>query len=183
MNVVIRAISALTLLASCAGVRADITDILSRGYKSNIESETEVRRKVAEAKEAQARAAEAAARARLAEQKAADAARRSSEPKPSGAATPPDKTQPSPAMREWLKAAGPRMHLYPDFEEVVFTREVAISTDMVRLMAGSPLAADIAYYLAKRRMESLAISQMSLLDAARAVDRIERTLKEKVPPL
>jgi hypothetical protein len=50
-------------------------------------------------------------------------------------------------------------------------------------MTGSPLAADIACYFGKNRFEALAVSQMTLLDAARAVDRIERTLKPNVPPV
>lgn len=79
----------------------------------------------------------------------------------------------------WLAAAQPRMGLYPDFAEKVFAPEVPISPDMVRLMTGSTMAADIAYYLATHRAEATAISQMPLLEAARAIDRIESELKSK----
>lgn len=79
----------------------------------------------------------------------------------------------------WIEAAKPRMGLYPEFEKVVTAPEVNITPDMVRLMTSSPLAADIAYYLATHRAEATAISQMPLLEAARAIDRIERELKTK----
>jgi hypothetical protein len=82
-------------------------------------------------------------------------------------------------IEEWLKAAAPRMGLYKDFEKMVFAPDVAITTDMIRLMTPSPLAADIAYYLSTNKLESLAISKMSLLETARSIDRIEATLKNK----
>lgn len=80
-------------------------------------------------------------------------------------------------LAQWMAAARPRMGLYPDFDKVVFAREVNITPDMVRLMTSSPMAADIAYYLATHRAEASAISQMPLLEAARAIDRIEGELK------
>ena len=82
-------------------------------------------------------------------------------------------------MQDWWRVAAPRVGRFPDFEQVVLKSNAPISQDMVRLMTGSPLAADIAYYFATNRMEALAVTQMSLLDAARAVDRIERALKAK----
>ena len=88
--------------------------------------------------------------------------------------------QKNPAMDEWLKSAGPRMHIYPDFEQVVFAPDVSITDDMIRLMASSPLAADIAYYLGTHKIESLAVSKMSLQDAARSIDRIEKQLNQKL---
>ena len=84
-----------------------------------------------------------------------------------------------PLMQQWFKAAGPRMSLYADFEKVVFTPDLSITPDMIRLMSHSQFAADIAYYLGMHKMEALAISQMTLLDAARAVDRIEAEFKKK----
>lgn len=90
--------------------------------------------------------------------------------------------QSDPVIDAWLQAAVPRMGLYPDFEQVVFAADVAITTDMIRLMTPSPLAADIAYYLGTHKMESLAISKMSLMEQARAIERIEGRLKEgKLP--
>ena len=81
-------------------------------------------------------------------------------------------------MKEWLQAASPRLHLFPDFEKVVFTQDLSITDDMIYLMAKSPLAADIAYYFGTHRIEALAISQMAYQDAARSVEQIEsRILK------
>ena len=90
--------------------------------------------------------------------------------------------QPDPVIDEWLKAAAPRMGLYADFEKVVFAPDVSITTDMIRLMTPSPLAADIAYYLGSHKIESLAISKMSLVEAARSIDRIESKLKASKLP-
>lgn len=90
--------------------------------------------------------------------------------------------QPDPVIDEWLKAAAPRMGLYQDFEKVVFAPDVPITMDMIRLMTPSPLAADIAYYLGTNKVESLAISKMSLVEAARNIDRIESKLKKTKLP-
>ena len=86
--------------------------------------------------------------------------------------------QPDPVIDEWLKAAASRMGLFPDFEKVVFASDVSITTDMIRLMTPSPLAADIAYYLGTNKLESLAISKMTIVEAARSIDRIEAKLKK-----
>lgn len=89
------------------------------------------------------------------------------------ASVPPANPPMNPDLATWLKNAEPRMHLYPDFREVVFAENLSITNDMVRLMAGSRFAADIAYYLGKNRAQAVAISQMPLLDAAKAIDQIE----------
>jgi TolA-binding protein len=89
--------------------------------------------------------------------------------------------QPDPIIDEWLKAAAPRMGLYKDFEKVVFADDVAITIDMIRLMTPSSFAADIAYYLGTNKLESLAISKMSLVEAARSIDRIETQLHKNTP--
>lgn len=89
--------------------------------------------------------------------------------------------QSDPIIDDWLKAAAPRMSLYKDFEKVVFAPDVSITTDMIRLMTPSTLAADIAYYLGTNKMESLAISKMSLVEAARSIDRIEAQLQKSTP--
>ncbi len=80
----------------------------------------------------------------------------------------------SPYMQQWLKSAQPRMHLFPDFEKVVFAPDLAISEDMIKLMAASPYAADIAYYLGSHKMEAVAIRDMPMLDAARSISEIEK---------
>ena len=84
---------------------------------------------------------------------------------------------PDPAVQQWLTAAQPRMHLFPDFEQVVFSPNLLMSIDMVRLMSGSQYAADIAYYFGKHPVESSAVAQMPLLEAARAINDIEQRLK------
>jgi len=89
----------------------------------------------------------------------------------------PEPNASSSVIDEWLRAAAPRMGIYADFETAVFAPDVPITLDMIRLMTPSPLAADIAYYLATHKMESLAISKMTLAESARAIDRIETKLK------
>ncbi|MCX6179067.1 MAG: hypothetical protein NT163_06855 [Chlorobiales bacterium] len=46
-------------------------------------------------------------------------------------------------------------------------------SDMIRLMAGSHYGADIASYYEKHPLEAQTVSRMSLLDAARAIIRVE----------
>ena len=89
--------------------------------------------------------------------------------------------KPDPVIDDWLKAAAPRMGLYKDFEKVVFATDVPITTDMIRLMTPSTFAADIAYYLGTNKLESLAISKMTLVEAARSIDRIETQLQKSAP--
>jgi hypothetical protein len=73
------------------------------------------------------------------------------------------------------------MGLYKDFEKVVFASDVSITLDMIRLMTPSTFAADIAYYLGTNKLESLAISKMTLVEAARSIDRIETQLQKGAP--
>jgi len=79
-------------------------------------------------------------------------------------------------MLQWLKSAQPRMHLFPDFQQVVFSQDLAISDDMIEIMAPSPFAADIAYYLGTHKIEAMAIKTMSLADASQAISGIESRL-------
>lgn len=99
----------------------------------------------------------------------------SSRPAPTPSAR--SQEQPPEYIRLWYQRAEPRMGLYPDFAEKVFADNVAITPGMVMLMSGSDYAADIAYYLATHQAEARAISQLHLLDAARAIDRIETKFK------
>ncbi len=122
----------------------------------------------------------ARAQADIAESQARRAAQEDRNRQAPVAAAPPPKNseQDDQAMREWLKAAGPRLHLFPDFDKVVYANDVSITIEMIRLMAGSPYAADIAYYFGTHKTESLAVSQMPLLEAARAVSAIEARVKK-----
>lgn len=78
-------------------------------------------------------------------------------------------------------AAAPRKHLYPDFESVAYALDVPITVDMIKLMTGSPFAADIAYYLGKNKSEATAISQMPMLQASKAITNIENTIAQRAP--
>ena len=127
---------------------------------------------------AQAQAEQAATQRRLAEeqiramqlenQKREEAVKQAQRPQPL--------VESPPHVTAWFRAAQPRMHLYPDFQQVVFSQDLAISDDMIKMMASSPLAADIAYYLGTNKMESVAIKSMPFLDAARAISDIEKRL-------
>ena len=114
--------------------------------------------------------------------KSEEASRRQESPKIDANKKGPQKADENPVFDEWLKAAAPRMGLYPDFEKVVFSGEVAITNDMVRLMTNSLLAADIAYYLGMHKYESMAISKMNLSQAASAIAQIETRLKASKLP-
>jgi len=64
--------------------------------------------------------------------------------------------------------------LYPDFEEVAFDRTASHITPMVvDILADCDHPADVAYYLAKNRVEGMAISRMTPLQAARAIAKLE----------
>lgn len=82
---------------------------------------------------------------------------------------------------KWLEKARPRIGLYPDYAKVVFEGDVAITPSMIMLMSSSDYAADIAYYLGTHKAESLAIAQLPLLEAARALDAIESKVKTNAP--
>ena len=81
-------------------------------------------------------------------------------------------------LAKFTAAAASRKHLFPDFDAVVSQPDLPITVDMVILMTSSPYAADIAYYQATHRAEAAAISRLSLLEAGRAIDRIDRELQE-----
>ena len=72
---------------------------------------------------------------------------------------------------------------YADFEEVAFDRTASHITPMiVDILADCDHPADVAYYLAKNRVEGVAISKMTPLQAARAITRIEDKLTGSTPP-
>ena len=64
--------------------------------------------------------------------------------------------------------------LYPDFEDVAFDRSASHITPMVvDILADCDHPADIAYYLAKNRVEGMKIARMRPLEAARAIAKLE----------
>lgn len=177
-------IAALGLSAACGIASAQLNPSIPLQVQPvPLRSQADAMQQAAAIRAARAQAELLEAQARLLDQQTRNAAAqtgaRATTPTGQGQAN----GQQNPVLQEWLRAAGPRLHLYPDFQSVVLTPEVRITEDMIRLMAGSPLAADIAYYFGKNRFEALAVSQMTLLDAARAVDRIERNLKDNAAPL
>lgn len=72
---------------------------------------------------------------------------------------------------------------YNDFEEVVFDRTAIHITPMVvDILAECDHPSDVAYYLAKNRVEGVAISRMTPIKAARAIAQIEAKLTGAPPP-
>jgi hypothetical protein len=66
---------------------------------------------------------------------------------------------------------------YTDFEEVAFDRSAIHITPMVvDILSDCDHPADLAYYLAKNRVEGVAISKMTPIQAARAMARIAAKL-------
>ena len=90
-------------------------------------------------------------------------------PKPSGGVGAVGSVTPA----QWQAAVAPRKGRYPDFDAVVFARDVSMSPDMIQCMARSPYAADIAYYLGKHKDQAAKIAGMNLLGAAVAINEIE----------
>ena len=74
----------------------------------------------------------------------------------------------------WKAKALKRSHLYPDFEQVVFANDVTFTMDMIKLMAMSEYAADIAYYFGTHKIEAVAVANMPILDAANRISSIEQ---------
>jgi hypothetical protein len=72
---------------------------------------------------------------------------------------------------------------YPDFEEVAFDRTASHITPMVvDILAECDHPADIAYYLAKNRVEGVAISRMTPIKASREIAKIEAKLAAAPAP-
>jgi hypothetical protein len=82
---------------------------------------------------------------------------------------------------KFMKAIQYRRYRWADFDKAVFTTEWPVSPDMVALMAESPYAADMAYYLAKHPNESAAIAQMPLPQAGEAMRAVEARLVSPTP--
>jgi len=77
-------------------------------------------------------------------------------------------------FEKWQKVAAPRMGRYPDFAEIAFAPDLVCSVQMIEIMANSPYAADIAYYLGNNKAKSLEIAQMSYFEQAAAIQQIEK---------
>jgi hypothetical protein len=80
---------------------------------------------------------------------------------------------------KFMKAIKPRRHLFADFDHVVIHGKTPVTPGMLALMAESPYAADIAYYLGKHPEESGAIAQMQPAEASLAVRQLEATITDE----
>jgi hypothetical protein len=79
-------------------------------------------------------------------------------------------------VAKFMKAIEPRKRRFADFDQVVIHGKTAVTPEMLALIAESPYAADIAYYLGKHPEQSGAIAQMQPAEAGLAVRRIEATV-------
>jgi hypothetical protein len=81
------------------------------------------------------------------------------------------------AAKEFMTAIEPRKSRWADFDEIVFKSNVTYSEDMLSLMARSPYAADIAYYLGMHPHESAKYAGMPLEQSGPAIRAIEDQAK------
>lgn len=79
-------------------------------------------------------------------------------------------------VAKFMAAIKHRRHRFPDFDRVVLHSKTPVTSEMLSLMAESPYAADIAYYLGKHPGESGAIALMPPAQARLAVRQLEATL-------
>jgi hypothetical protein len=85
----------------------------------------------------------------------------------------------SAAAKQFMTAIQSRKDRWADFDEIVFKSNVAYSEDMLSLMAKSPYAADIAYYLGMHPHESAQYAGMPLEQSAPAIRAIEVKAKSE----
>jgi hypothetical protein len=83
----------------------------------------------------------------------------------------------SAAGKQFMTAIESRKGRWPDFDQIVFKSNVAYSEDMLSLMAKSPYAADIAYYLGMHPHEAAQYAHMPLEQSGRAIQAIEEKAK------
>jgi hypothetical protein len=79
-------------------------------------------------------------------------------------------------VAKFMKAIKHRKDRFPDFDQVVIHGKAPVTPSMLGLMADSPYAADIAYFLGKHPEQSVAIAQMAPAQASKAVHEIETTI-------
>lgn len=98
----------------------------------------------------------------------------------SGGGTGPQYSEADKAIyMRWLQAVEPRRQLYGDFDTVVFAKDLHVTMSMLDLMASSPYAADMTYYLGKNKARSQEIAGMPLLQQAAAIREIEIAVAKK----
>ena len=79
-------------------------------------------------------------------------------------------------VARFMEAIKHRRHHFADFDQVVIRGNTPATPEMLGLMAESPYAADIAYYLGKHPEESKAITLMAPAEAASAVRHLAATI-------
>jgi len=67
---------------------------------------------------------------------------------------------------------------YEDFGEVALDPTVPITPTIMEVLAETENPSDVAYYLGKNRSEAIQISRMTPIQAAKAIARIEMTIKQ-----
>lgn len=73
--------------------------------------------------------------------------------------------------------------LKPDYREKVYQDHLAFTTALVEVIRESPIAAEVAYYLAENEEKLEAISKLPSVSQAREIGRIEAQLEAKrIPP-
>lgn len=84
-------------------------------------------------------------------------------------------------LANFLEAIKPRKHLFADFDQVVLHGKAPLTPGMLALMAQSPYAADIAYFLSSHPAQSGAIAQMQPAEARVALKQIEASAAASNP--
>lgn len=84
-------------------------------------------------------------------------------------------------VAKFLEAIKPRKHLFADFDQVVLHGKAPATPGMLALMAQSPYAADIAYFLGSHPEQSGAIAHMQPEDARVAMKQIEASAAASNP--
>jgi hypothetical protein len=92
-----------------------------------------------------------------------------------------EQTGPQADLAIFLEAIKPRKHLFADFDQVALHGKAPLTPGMLALMARSPYAADIAYFLGSHPEQSGAIAQMQPEEARVAMKQIEASAAASNP--
>jgi len=82
-------------------------------------------------------------------------------------------------IKRWFAVAQPRIGLYPDFNRIVFAEDLRITVPMIKIMAESKYAADIAYFLGKNKEVASEIASMEMERMRINITGIESSIREK----
>lgn len=90
-----------------------------------------------------------------------------------------EKADKSVVDEDWMEQVAAAKVAKPDFEQVAFS--APISDEVADLIVSSDMGADVAYHLGQNHAEARRISQLSLVDAARELGRLEAKLSAPPP--